>query len=150
LLILEFFQWWNETETKAVKICLHAHRQFLPAIQVLANLLGKIMPVCAATIPDCPRGVALGDFAMARTLSRRFSAISRRDKTECPHGSLALSLLPRASAHKLAFRTNDDVFPLLADILSTCWVPAARSGESGWKIAERKGDEFISSSQCEH
>ena len=69
---------------------------------------------------------------------------------KCLHGSLALSLLPRATAHKLAFRTNDDVFPLLTDILSTRWVPAARSGESGWRIAERSGDEFISSSQCEH
>src|SRR5215472_10928356 len=59
-------------------------------------------------------------------------------------------LLPRATTHKLAFRTNDDVFPLLPDILSTCWDPAACSGESGWSVAERRADEFISSSQCEH
>src|ERR1700756_4585383 len=88
---------------------------------------------------------------MPITLSRNvLASISRRDKTECLHGSLALNLLPRATAHKLAFRTTDDVLPLLTDIFSTCWVPAARSGESGWSIAERRGDELISSSQCEH
>jgi hypothetical protein len=80
------------------------------------------------------------------TLRRHLKA--REDRM--PDGSLALSLLPSARAHKLAFRTADDVFPLLTDTLSTCWVPAARSGESGWSIAERRGDEFISSSQCEH
>jgi type II secretory pathway component GspD/PulD (secretin) len=41
----------------------------------------------------------------------------------------------------VAFRTNDDVFPLLTDILSTYWDPAARSGESDWCIAERRADE---------
>ena len=65
-------------------------------------------------------------------LSQNINLIRLRERlqTECPNGSLALSLLPRATAHKLAFRTNDDVFPLLTDILSTCWIPAARSGES--------------------
>jgi len=60
--------------------------------------------------------------AQERDSLLRFRAISRRDKTECPNGSLALSLPPRATAHKLAFRTNDDVFPLLTGILSTAHI----------------------------
>jgi type II secretory pathway component GspD/PulD (secretin) len=36
---------------------------------------------------------------------------------------LTFNLLPRATAHKVAFRTNDDVFPLLTDILLTYWDP---------------------------
>jgi type II secretory pathway component GspD/PulD (secretin) len=45
----------------------------------------------------------------------------------------------------LAFRTNDDVFPLLTDILSTCWVPAARSGESA---GVSRNEEAMSSFQA--
>src|SRR5208282_2689305 len=48
------------------------------------------------------------------------------------------------------FRTDDDVFPLLPDILCAYRDPAARSAESGWSIAERRAGEFISSGQCEH
>ena len=36
------------------------------------------------------------------------------------------------------FRTNDDVFALLPDILCAYWNPAARSAESSWSIAERR------------
>jgi hypothetical protein len=63
--------------------------------------------------------------------------------------SRAFNLLPRAIARKLAFRTNNGVFPLLTDILPTYWDPATCSGASDRSIAERRADEFISGSQCE-
>src|SRR5271165_2377394 len=95
------------------------------------------------------RAVAHGADCQQR-LAKTFQHHLKARQDRMSPGSLALNLLPRATAHKLAFGTNDDEFPLLTDILSTYWDPAARSRESGWSIAERRADEFISSSQCEH